>query len=75
MYILLHLIVCGTSASGAALHYATGAAQHGYQIVLPVDCVPGSSLYEEQSNVWSLLNGPGTARVITATTLDAITIE
>jgi hypothetical protein len=40
-----------------------------------VDCVPGSGLYEEQAAVWSLLNGPGTARVITATTLDAIRIE
>jgi len=69
------IIVCGTSASGAALHTATGAAQLGYKIVLPVDCVPGSSLYEEQSSVWSLLNGPGTATVTTATTLDAIKIE
>ncbi len=69
------VIVCGTGASGAALHTATGAAQLGYQVVLPVDCVPGSSLYEEQAAVWSLINGPGTARVLTATTLDAIKIE
>jgi nicotinamidase-related amidase len=69
------VIVCGTSASGAALHTATAAAQRGYKIVLPVDCVPGSSLYEEQAAVWSLINGPGTARVITATTLEAIKIE
>jgi nicotinamidase-related amidase len=69
------VIVCGTSASGAALHTATGAAQLGYKVVLPVDCVPGSSLYEEQSSVWSLLNGPGTATVTTATTLEAIKIE
>ena len=69
------VIVCGTGALGAALHTATGAALHGYQVVLPVDCVPGSSLYEEQAAVWSLINGPGTARVITATTLDAIRIE
>ncbi len=69
------VIVCGTGAFGAALHTATAAAQSGYKIVLPVDCVPGSSLYEEQAAVWSLINGPGTARVITATTLDAIRIE
>ncbi len=69
------VIVCGTSASGAALHTATAAAQYGYKLVLPVDCVPGAGLYEEQAAVWSLLNGPGTARVITATTLDAIRIE
>ena len=69
------VIVCGTTASGAALHTATGAAQYGYQVVLPVDCVPGGSLYEEQASVWSLINGPGTARLLTPTTLDAIKIE
>ena len=69
------VIVCGTGAFGAALHTATAAAQLGYKIVLPVDCVPGASLYEEQAAVWSLINGPGTTRVITATTLDAIKIE
>ena len=69
------VIVCGTSAFGAALHTATGAAQNGYKVVLPVDCVPGGSLYEEQATVWSLINGPGTGRVLTATTLDAIKIE
>ena len=69
------VIVCGTAAFGAALHTVTGAAQNGYKVVLPVDCVPGSSLYEEQATVWSLINGPGTGGVLTATTLDAIKIE
>ena len=69
------VIVCGTTAFGAALHTATGAAQYGYKVVLPVDCVPGGSLYEEQATVWNLINGPGTGRVLTATTLDAIKIE
>jgi nicotinamidase-related amidase len=69
------VIVCATTAFGAALHTATGAAQHGYKVVLPVDCIPGGSLYEEQATVWSLINGPGTGKVLTATTLDAIKIE
>ena len=69
------VIVCGTAAIGAVMHTATAAAQYGYTIILPVDCVTGGSLYEEQAAVWSLLNGPGTMRVITATTLDAIAIE
>ena len=69
------VIVCGTTAFGAVLHTATGAAQNGYKVVLPVDCVPGGSLYEEQATVWSLINGPGSGKVLTATTLDAITIE
>ena len=69
------VIVCGTAASGAVLHTATGAAQYGYRVVLPVDCVAGSSLYEEQAAVWSLINGPGTRRVLTPTTLGAIKFE
>lgn len=69
------VIVCGTAASGAVLHTATGAAQYGYKVVLPVDCVPGGSLYEEQAAVWSLINGPGTRAALTPTTLDAIRIE
>ena len=69
------VIVCGTAAFGAVLHTATAAAQLGYQVVLPVDCVAGGSLYEEQAAVWSLLNGPGTMRALTATRLEAIRIE
>ena len=69
------VIVCGTTSFGAALHTATGAATRGYNVVFPVDCVPGSSLYEEQLTVWSVINGPGTRRATTATTLDAIKIE
>jgi len=69
------VIVCGTTSIGAALYTASAAAQYGYKIVLPVDCVPGASLYEEQVAVWSLINGPGTARVLTASTLDMISIE
>lgn len=69
------VIVCGTGASGAALHTAISAAERGYQVLLPVDCVPGSSLYEEQATVWTLINAPGTGQVVTATSLDAIKIE
>ena len=69
------VIVCGTSASGAALHTAISAAERGYQVLLPVDCVPSSSLYEEQATVWTLINAPGTGQVVTATSLDAIKIE
>lgn len=69
------VIVCGTTASGAVLHTATGAAQLGYKVVLPVDCMPGGSPYEEQAAVWSLVNGPGTRAALTPTTLDSIRIE
>ncbi|RJX32106.1 MAG: isochorismatase family protein [Oxalobacter sp.] len=69
------VIVCGTAAIGAAMHTATAAAQYGYKVILPVDCVTGGSLYEEQAAVWSLINGPGTMNVLTPTTLSRIKIE
>lgn len=68
------VITCGTTAFGAVLHTATAAAQFGYKVIVPADCMPGGSLYEEQAVLWSLLNGPGTAKAVTATTLDSITI-
>ncbi|WP_051228879.1 isochorismatase family protein [Paludibacterium yongneupense] len=69
------VIVCGTTSIGAVLHTATAAALNGYRIVLPVDCMPGASLYEEQAAVWSLINGPGTRRVLTPTLLGSIRME
>lgn len=69
------VIVCGTTAAGAVLHTATAAAQYGYKVVQPVDCMPAASLYEEQATLWSLVNGPGTRQALTATTLPGITIE
>ena len=69
------VIVCGTAAYGAVLYTATAAVAHGYKIVVPVDCVPGGSLYEEQMAVWGLIDGPGTTNAMTATSLDAIKIE
>lgn len=69
------VVLCGTTAVGAALFTGAGAAGRGYKVVLPVDCVPGSSLYEEQAAVWILTNGPASRRKTTATTLGQITIE
>lgn len=69
------VIVCATTAFGAALFTATAAAQRGYEVVVPVDGIPGGSLYEEQLAVFTLTHGPGSARRLKATTLDGITIE
>jgi len=69
------VIVCGTTAAGAVLHTATAAAQYGYKIIQPVDCMPAASQYEEQASLWSLINGPATRPVLTPTALPAIRIE
>lgn len=69
------VIVCGVTAYGAVLFTATEAAVRGYKVILPADCMPGSSFYEEQATVFTLTTGPGTARATTLTSLGEITIE
>ncbi len=69
------VIVCGTTSFGAVLFTATEAAVRGYKVVLPTDCMPGSSLYEEQMTLWTIMNGPGTRRATKASMLGDITIE
>jgi nicotinamidase-related amidase len=69
------VIVCATTAGGAALFSATASAQIGFNVVVPVDCIPGSSLYEEQSTVWTLANGPGSAARTKLTRLSSIKID
>jgi len=69
------VIVCGVTAYGAVLFTATEAAVRGYKVILPVDCMPGGSFYEEQATVFTLTTGPGTARATTLTSLGDITIE
>ena len=67
------VIVCGVTAYGAVLFTATEAAVRGYKVILPVDCMPGGSLYEEQMTVYTVTQGPGTARASKLTTLAGIT--
>ena len=56
------IIIVGTSANGAVLHTATGAAARGFEIIVPIDGISAGSLYEEQYVVWHLANAPGTSR-------------
>jgi nicotinamidase-related amidase len=69
------VIICGTTVSGASLHTATAASLRGLKVVIPVDCNPGSSVYEEQAALFSMVNGPGTAANLTATRLSMIKID
>lgn len=66
------VIIIGTSAHGAVLHTATGAAKRGYQIIVPVDGLSSSHPYAEQYTAWHLVNGPGTRRRTTLTRIDSI---
>jgi nicotinamidase-related amidase len=69
------VIVCATTAYGAALFTATAAAQAGFKVVVPVDCIPGSSPYEEQVTAYTLAKAPGSAAKTTLTRLASIKIE
>jgi nicotinamidase-related amidase len=50
-------IICGNSFQGATVGTASGAAQRGYQVILPVDCSAGEDAYREQCATFHLAKG------------------
>jgi nicotinamidase-related amidase len=66
------VIIAGTTAEGAVLHTATGAAMRGYNVIVPVDGMSAGNLYAEQYTSWHLINAPGTRRRATLTRFDMI---
>ena len=66
------VVVTGTSAHGAVLHTATGAAQRGFSVIVPVDGMSATDTYAEQYTAWHLLNVPGRRRVTTLTRCKSI---
>lgn len=66
------VILVGTSAHGAVLHTATGAAMRGFRVIVPVDGMSAGDSYPEQYTSWHLVNGPGTRRQTTLTCIDLI---
>src|SRR5579871_6491260 len=51
------VIVCGNSFQGATVGTASGAAQRGYKVIVPVDCSAGESVYNEQYSAYHLAKG------------------
>ena len=51
------VIICGNSFQGATVGTASGAAQRGYQVILPVDCSAGEDVYREQYATFHLAKG------------------
>lgn len=66
------VIVVGTSAHGAVLHTATGAALRGLKVIVPVDGMSAGERYAEQYTAWHLANAPGTRRHTTLTRIGLI---
>ena len=67
------VIIVGTSAHGAVLNTATGAALRGFSVIVPVDGMSATQPYAEQYTAWHLANGPGTRRRTTLTRTDLVT--
>jgi nicotinamidase-related amidase len=66
------VIITGFAANGAVLHTAASAAFHGYNVIVPVDCMSTANiLYAEQYTAWHMLNSPATRNqtVLTKTSL------
>ncbi len=66
------VILVGTSAHGAVLHTATGAAQRGLRAIVPVDGLSSGDAYAEQYTCWHLINAPGTRRWAVLTRVEEI---
>jgi nicotinamidase-related amidase len=66
------LLLVGTSANGAVLFTAGGAAQLDYKIIVPVDGMPADGAYQEQFAVWDIANGPTVREHATLTRIDLI---
>ena len=66
------VVIAGTTAEGAVLHTATGAAIRGFQVIVPVDGMSAGSLYAEQYTAWHLLNAPGSRPRTILTRFDMI---
>jgi len=54
------VIVCGTSFQGVGIGTGTEAAQRGYKVIIPVDCLSSEDPYMEQYSAWHFAKGgPG----------------
>ncbi len=69
------VIIVGTSAHGAVLHTATGAAARNYEVIICVDGISSGELYAEQYTIWHITNAPGTRRHAMITRTDLVSLE
>jgi nicotinamidase-related amidase len=69
------VILCGTSAQGVGVGTGAAAAQRGYEVIYPVDCLPSESAFREAYAAWHMAGGgpPVTTRHVTVTRIGMIT--
>jgi nicotinamidase-related amidase len=51
------VIVCGTSFQGVGIGTGGGAAQRGYNVIIPIDCLSSEDTYMEQYAAFHLFKG------------------
>ena len=71
------VILCGTSAQGVGLGTGAAAAQRGYYVIYPVDCLLSESAFREAYAAWHMGGGgpPVTTKWVTVTRSEMITFE
>ena len=67
------VIVCGTSFQGVGIGTGGGAAQRGYKVIVPIDCLSSEDTYTEQYAAWHLFKA-GPAVVTSQVTLTRSTM-
>lgn len=67
------VIVCGTSFQGVGIGTGGGAAQRGYKVIIPIDCLSSEDTYMEQYAAFHLFKG-GPAGVTSQVTLTRSTL-
>jgi nicotinamidase-related amidase len=72
---ITNVILVGTAAEGAVLATATGAAQRGMKVIVPVDGMSSADPYAEQYTANYLTKSPGTAAAATLTRANMIDIN
>ena len=68
------VIICGTSAQGVGIGAGSAAAQRGYKVIYPVDCLASESAFRELYAAYHMAGGgpPVTTRWVTVTRTDMI---
>jgi nicotinamidase-related amidase len=67
------VVLCGTSFQGVGIGTGTEAAQRGYKVIVPVDCLSSEDPYMEQYSAWHFFKG-GPAVVTRNSTLTRSTM-
>ena len=67
------VVVCGTSFQGVGIGTGSSAAQRGYKVIVPIDCLSSEDPYMEQYAAWYLFKG-GPAGITSQVTLTRSTM-